>query len=144
MIGLWRCSYCLMSSQADGDEIASITSLKKTNRSSPDTQSQATNQEIEDSSSHLSAMNDNLLVISQVILPPESLATDVTGVWPLVCVSALVYQQIVGLAEVSATVLAYEFFFHSEIIFFNLASKSKYKFRVKYCQFSGLTSKITS
>ena len=38
-----------------------------------------------------------------MILSSESLSTDVTGVRPLVGVGSLVYQQVVGLSEVTST-----------------------------------------
>ena len=42
-------------------------------------------------------------MISEMILPPESLPTDVTSVWPFVCVCPLMDQQVVGLGEVTVT-----------------------------------------
>ena len=48
----------------------------------------------------------NVAVVSQVVLPPEGLAADVAGVGPLVRVGPLVYQQVVGLGELSVTELA--------------------------------------
>lgn len=53
----------------------------------------------------------NVSVVSQVVLSPEGLLTDVAGVRPLVRVRALVDQQIVGLGEVSPTKLANKFLF---------------------------------
>lgn len=53
----------------------------------------------------------SLPVVSQVVLPPEGLVTDVTSVRPFVCVRALVDQQVVGLSEVAATELAHKLLF---------------------------------
>lgn len=50
-------------------------------------------------------------MVSQVVLPPEGLVTDVTSVRPFVCVRALVDQQVVGLSEVAATELAHKLLF---------------------------------
>lgn len=52
----------------------------------------------------------DLPMISEVVLPPEGLTTDVTGVRPLVRVGPLVYQQVVGLGELPVTELADELF----------------------------------
>ena len=49
-----------------------------------------------------------VLVISQVVLPPERLAADVTGERPLVCVGSLVDQQVVALRELPMAKLADE------------------------------------
>ena len=48
----------------------------------------------------------NVAMVPQVVLPPEGLAADVAGVGPLVRVGPLVYQQVVGLGELSVTELA--------------------------------------
>jgi len=53
----------------------------------------------------------NVPVVPQVVLPPEGLAADIAGVGPLVSVSSLVNQQVVGLGELSVTELANELFF---------------------------------
>lgn len=50
-------------------------------------------------------------VVSQVVLPPKGLMTDITSVRPLVCVCALVDQQVVRLGEVSAAELAHKLLF---------------------------------
>lgn len=50
-------------------------------------------------------------VIPQVILSPERLAADITGIGPLVRVCPLVDEQIVRLGELSIAELADELFF---------------------------------
>ena len=47
-------------------------------------------------------------MVSQVILPSEGFAADIAGVGPLVSVSSLVDQQVVGLGELSVTELTDE------------------------------------
>lgn len=47
-------------------------------------------------------------MVSEVVLPPESLVADVTGVRPLVRVCPLVDKQVVGLGEVAAAELAHK------------------------------------
>ena len=42
-------------------------------------------------------------MISEMILSSEGLPTDVTSVWPFVCVCSLMDQQVVGLGEVTVT-----------------------------------------
>ncbi len=42
-------------------------------------------------------------VIPEMVLSAECLATDVTSVWPLICVCPLMDQQVVGLGEVTTT-----------------------------------------
>ena len=54
-----------------------------------------------------------VLVISQVVLPPERLAADVTGERPLVCVGSLVDQQVVALRELPVAKFADEPFLGS-------------------------------
>lgn len=53
----------------------------------------------------------NIPVIPQVILSPERLAADITGIGPLVRVCPLVDEQIVRLGELSIAKLADELFF---------------------------------
>lgn len=53
----------------------------------------------------------SLPVVSQVVLPPEGLMTDFTSVRPLICVRALMDQQVVGLGEVAATEFAHKLLF---------------------------------
>lgn len=50
-------------------------------------------------------------MVPQVVLPPESLVADVTGVRPLVRVGPLVDEEVVGLGEVPAAELADELLF---------------------------------
>lgn len=50
-------------------------------------------------------------VVSQVVLPPEGLVTDVTSIGPLICVRALVDQQVIRFGEVTATELAHKLLF---------------------------------
>lgn len=50
----------------------------------------------------------NVSMISQVILTTEGLATDVATVWPLIGVSSLVNQKIVGFGEMTIAVFADE------------------------------------
>ena len=52
-------------------------------------------------------------VISQVILPPERLATNFARVWSLIGVSTLVNQQVVGFGELSPAKSADKFFLWS-------------------------------
>ena len=47
-----------------------------------------------------------VLVVTEVVLPPEGLATDVAGEGPLVCVGSLVDQEVVALGELPLAVLA--------------------------------------
>lgn len=47
-------------------------------------------------------------VVSEMILPPEGLVADVARVRPLVCVRALVDQQIVRLGKMAAAELAHK------------------------------------
>ena len=54
-----------------------------------------------------------VLVISQVVLPPERLAADVTGERPLVCVGSLVDEQVVALRELPVAKFADEPFLGS-------------------------------
>ena len=54
-----------------------------------------------------------VLVISQVVLPSERLAADVTGERPLVCVGSLVDEQVVTLRELPVAKLADEPFLGS-------------------------------
>ena len=48
----------------------------------------------------------DILVVTEVVLPPEGLATGVTGEGPLVCVGPLVDHEVVALGELSVAVLA--------------------------------------
>lgn len=50
-------------------------------------------------------------VVSQMVLSPESLVTNITRVWPLVRVGPLMDEQIVGLGEMPATELANKLLF---------------------------------
>ena len=54
--------------------------------------------------------DESVPVISQVILPPECLATDFARVWSLVSMGTLVNQQVVGLGKLSPTKPADKFF----------------------------------
>jgi hypothetical protein len=47
-------------------------------------------------------------VVSQMVLPPESFPTNVTGIRPLVCVSPLMYKKIVRFGKLSIAELADE------------------------------------
>ena len=48
----------------------------------------------------------DVLVVTEMVLPPEGLTTDVTGEGPLVCVGSLVDEKVVALGELSVAVLA--------------------------------------
>ena len=50
----------------------------------------------------------DVAVISQVVLPSEGLATNITVEWPLICVRPLVDQQVVGFSELALAVPADE------------------------------------
>lgn len=50
-------------------------------------------------------------VVSEMVLSPESLVTNIAGVGPLVCVGPLMDEQVVGLGEMSATELANKLLF---------------------------------
>lgn len=50
-------------------------------------------------------LEQGLLVVAEVVLASECLATDVTGERTFVCVRALVDQEVVGLGEVALAVL---------------------------------------
>jgi hypothetical protein len=50
----------------------------------------------------------NVAVIPQMVLPPEGLATNVTGIGPLISMSPLVDEQVVGLGELPIAELADE------------------------------------
>ena len=50
----------------------------------------------------------NVLVVSQMVLSPESLAADITGEGPLISVGPLMDHDIVRLGELSVTKLADE------------------------------------
>ncbi|CAL4088006.1 unnamed protein product, partial [Meganyctiphanes norvegica] len=48
----------------------------------------------------------DVLMVTKMILPPEGLATDVTGEGPLICVCPLVDHEVVALGELPVAVLA--------------------------------------
>ena len=48
----------------------------------------------------------DVLVVAQVVLPPEGLFADVARVRPFVCVGPLVDQQVVGFGKLSLAILA--------------------------------------
>ena len=50
----------------------------------------------------------DVLVVPQVVLPPEGLAADVAGEWSLICVCSLVDHHVVGLGELAVAELADE------------------------------------
>ncbi len=58
-----------------------------------------------------SALGVGVLVVPQVVLSPKGLATNVTGKRPLICVSTLVDEQVVGLGELPVAKLADESLF---------------------------------
>ena len=53
-------------------------------------------------------------MVAEVILTPEALVTDLTGVWSLVGVRALVDEQVVRLGEVTSTEAADELLLRPE------------------------------
>lgn len=55
----------------------------------------------------------NIPMVSEMVLPPEGLAADVAGVWPLVRVRPLVDEKVVALGELSVAEFADELFLGS-------------------------------
>lgn len=53
----------------------------------------------------------DISVVSQMVLSPESLVTNIACVWPLVRVGPLMDEEIVGLGEMPATELANKLLF---------------------------------
>lgn len=58
-------------------------------------------------------MKFNLPMISEMVLPPEGLSANVTGVWPFVGVGPLVDQEVVTFGELAVAILANELFLRS-------------------------------
>ena len=54
------------------------------------------------------ALGVGVLVVPQVVLPPEGLATNITGKGPLIRVSPLMDEKVVGLGELPVAKLADE------------------------------------